>query len=820
MKPHTLGLAAAEASVRVATVFQQALLAQQQGRVRHAEALCASVLDADPRHYGAWHMRGLLALEGGRPDEGIEWLERSLALNPDQPAAHSNLGNAWLARGEPQKALSSFEQALRLKADYAGALFNRGNALRILGRLEESLQSYDETLRLNEAHVPALNNRGLALLELGRPADALSAFERAVQLDPAFSGAAHNLAAALLKLERPAEALAAYDRLRAAAPQDAQTWCGRGCALLALRRLREAHESFTRSLELDAEHLDSLVNRGHTLQLLNQPAAALADYERALACAPDTPRALSNSGNALLELGKPQAALARYERALQVAPADPDTLYNRAAALHALKRYEESAQCYAELLRIVPDHDYALGGLFHLCMDYCNWLDYESLAGQLREASCQDRRGVNPRSLLLSDAPELQLRCAEVFAREKYAAQESLGRCGVRARRHDRLRVAYISADFREHAVAFLLAGALEQHDRERFETIGIALRPEEHSLMGRRLQAAFTRFVSVSGRSDRQVARLLRDLEVDIAVDLMGYTRWSRPGIFAHRGAPVQVSWLGYPGSMGAPYIDYLIADEVVIPAGEERHFSESVVRLPHCFLPNDDRREIAPPPTRAAAGLPASGTVLCAFTNAYKITPTVFAVWMRLLRQTPGSVLWLRGMGEAARGNLEREAGRCGVERERLVFAPRVAGMAEHLGRQALADLYLDTQPYNAHSTTCDALWAGVPVLTCAGRSFAARVAASALSAVGLPELITHTLEEYEAKALELLREPQRLRGLREKLVRQRPSAPLFDTAAYTRHLERAYLAMHERAVRGEPPAAFSLPGGDLPAQNGVEG
>jgi len=807
MKPHTLGLAAAEASVRVATVFQQALLAQQQGRVRHAEALCASVLDADPRHYGAWHMRGLLALEGGRPDEGIEWLERSLALNPDQPAAHSNLGNAWLARGEPQKALSSFEQALRLKADYAGALFNRGNALRILGRLEESLQSYDETLRLNEAHVPALNNRGLALLELGRPADALSAFERAVQLDPAFSGAAHNLAAALLKLERPAEALAAYDRLRAAAPQDAQTWCGRGCALLALRRLREAHESFTRSLELDAEHLDSLVNRGHTLQLLNQPAAALADYERALACAPDTPRALSNSGNALLELGKPQAALARYERALQVAPADPDTLYNRAAALHALKRYEESAQCYAELLRIVPDHDYALGGLFHLCMDYCNWLDYESLAGQLREASCQDRRGVNPRSLLLSDAPELQLRCAEVFAREKYAAQESLGRCGVRARAGERLRVAYVSADFGEHPVSHLLVGTLERHDRERFEVIGVSLRARSGGGFEQRVRAAFDHFIEVGDRSDEEAARLLRAMEIDVAVDLMGYTQGLRLGIFAHRAAAVQATYLGYAGTLGAPYIDYLIADEVVIPAGEERHFSESVVRLPHCFLPNDDRREIAPPPTRAAAGLPASGTVLCAFTNAYKITPTVFAVWMRLLRQTPGSVLWLRGMGEAARGNLEREAGRCGVERERLVFAPRVAGMAEHLGRQALADLYLDTQPYNAHSTTCDALWAGVPVLTCAGRSFAARVAASALSAVGLPELITHTLEEYEAKALELLREPQRLRGLREKLVRQRPSAPLFDTAAYTRHLERAYLAMHERAVRRDAPVGFNL-------------
>src|SRR5215831_9854217 len=293
----------------------------------------------------------------------------------------------------------------------------------------------------------------------------------------------------------------------------------------------------------------------------------------------------------------------------------------------------------------------------------------------------------------------------------------------------------------------------------------------------------------------------------IDVAVDLMGYTQGLRLGIFAQRVAPVQATYLGYAGTLGAPYMDYLIADAVVIPASEEQFFSESVVRLPHCYLPTDDRRPIAPAPSREAAGLPARGAVLCAFTNAYKINPPVFAVWMRLLRETPGSVLWLRGMGEAARANLEREAERHGVGRERLVFAPHVAGMAEHLGRQALADLYLDTQPYNAHSTACDALWAGVPVLTCAGRSFASRVAASALTAVGLPELITHTLEEYEAKALGLLREPQKLQELREKLARERLGSPLFDTARFTRQLESAYLAMHERAARAERPASFNV-------------
>jgi protein O-GlcNAc transferase len=268
-----------------------------------------------------------------------------------------------------------------------------------------------------------------------------------------------------------------------------------------------------------------------------------------------------------------------------------------------------------------------------------------------------------------------------------------------------------------------------------------------------------------------------------------------------------VQATYLGYAGTLGAPYMDYLIADGVVIPPGQERWYSESVVRLPHCYLPNDDRREIGEVPSREQAGLPASGLVLCAFTNAYKINPPVFGVWMRLLREVPGSVLWLRGMGEQAQQNLQQEAERLAVERERLVFAPRVPGMAAHLARQSLADLYLDTQPYNAHSTACDALWAGVPVLTCAGRSFAARVAASALTAVGLPQLITHTLQEYEAKALQLAREPQRLQQLREELRRQRLGSALFDTQRYCRHLESAYLTMHQRAVHALPPAGFAV-------------
>jgi len=323
-------------------------------------------------------------------------------------------------------------------------------------------------------------------------------------------------------------------------------------------------------------------------------------------------------------------------------------------------------------------------------------------------------------------------------------------------------------------------------------------------------------RFVDVRGATDPAVAQLLRDLDVDIAVDLMGHTAGGRAGIFAYRGAPVQVNYLGYPGTMGAPFIDYIIADPFLVPAGSERFYSEQVVRLPDCYQPNDTKRRIGErTPTRAELGLPARGLVFCSFNNSFKINPPMFDVWMRLLREVEGSVLWLLETSGVVKGNLRREAEARGVSGERLLFAPRVA-LEEHLARHRAADLFLDTLPYNAHTTASDALWAGLPVLTCAGRSFAARVAGSLVHAVGLPELVTASLAEYEALALALARGPARLAELRGRLERNRLTAPLFDIERYRRHLEAAYETMWERHLRGEAPQAFNVaPSSSSPTQ-----
>jgi protein O-GlcNAc transferase len=792
--------------------FQGALALRKQGHSHRADALCAGVLQTDPNHFDAYHLRGLIALEMGDMDRGIEFIERSLAINPNQPLAHSNLGNALLTVGQPLRALDSLDQALRLKSDLSIAHYNRGNALKALGRAEQALVSYDAALRVDGSHAKTLNNRGVVLQELGRLQEARSSFEQALHLDPRFAAPGKNLAAVLLKVGRPLEALTVSERVLEREPGDPQAICARGNALLALERLDAAIECYTRALQIDPDCVAALLNRGAVLQRLKRLEPALEDCELALRLRPESVLALCNAGDLLLGLDRAEPALANYERALALAPEDCDALHGRGAALLKLGRFEAAAQAFEGLLRIQPDNPSALGNLFHLRLEQCDWHDYGDLSARAFESLRRTKRFVNPLSLLLHDDSEINLSCARAFVEEKFSPQQSLGPFPPPASLRDRkkIRLAYVSADFADHPVAHLLAGVLERHDREHFEVIGVSLRSRGSGPLEQRVHGALDKYLDASAMSDRGMAESMREWSVDIAVDLMGFTDGSRQGIFAHRAAPVQVNYLGYAGTTGAPYMDYLLGDAVVIPPGDDRWYSEKVVRLPDCYLPTDDRRTVDDAPTRIQAGLPQRGFVFCAFTKAHKISPRVFEIWMRLLRQTEGSVLWLGDMGGAARANLLREAERFGVERGRLVLAPRVAGRREHLGRQALADLYLDTLPYNAHSTACDALWAGVPVLTCTGSGFASRVAASALAAAGLPELVTCSLEEYERRALDLAHRPERLQELRLRLTPQDKRLPLFDTARYTGHLEAAFRRMHDRAVRGEAAASFSVEAG----------
>ncbi|MBK9656187.1 MAG: hypothetical protein IPO66_12260 [Rhodanobacteraceae bacterium] len=408
--------------------------------------------------------------------------------------------------------------------------------------------------------------------------------------------------------------------------------------------------------------------------------------------------------------------------------------------------------------------------------------------------------------MIVARTPQAQLRCAEIYVRDKWPPSPNLP-WPVRDCVDQRIRVAYVSADFHSHATAALMAGLFELHDRERFEVFAISYGPDDGSPMRARLQRAFERFVDVREDSDEQIAQKMRALGIDIAIDLKGYTAQARPGIFARRAAPIQVNYLGFPGTLGASCIDYIIADAWVAPAAHADCFRERVVTLPGSYQVNDGRRRVAQTkPSRGQAGLPERAFVFCCFNNNYKISPSVFDVWMRLLRQRPGSVLWLLDDNRHAKENLRAEAWARGIESQRLVFAPR-SDLPDHLARHQLADLFLDTLPCNAHTTASDALWAGLPLLTCVGETFAGRVAASLLAAVGLEQLITHSLGEYEALAIELSQDHDRLAQLREHLRLRASTSPLFDTALFRQRMEAALLLMHQRHQRGEPPAAFAV-------------
>jgi len=488
-------------------------------------------------------------------------------------------------------------------------------------------------------------------------------------------------------------------------------------------------------------------------------------------------------------------AEAGYRQALQIKPDMAEAYNNLGIVLGKVNRHEEVVACFKKLLSIKPDQAFALGMYLHSKMHCCNWEGIDDTFHELRSGIDADKAVSTPFHILaIPSTPAQQKRCAEIYVREKYP--EVCVSSDVKERySHGKIRLGYFSSDFYNHATAYLVAELLEQHDRARFEVIGFSFGASPNDNMRQRVSAAFDRFIDVNNQPDQDIATLARNLEIDIAVDLKGFTEGGRTSIFALRPAPIQVNYLGYPGTMGAPYIDYLIADPTLITAEYQQHYTEKISYLPDTYQVNDSHRRISERQfTRSEVGLPDEGFVFCCFNNNFKITPDVFDIWMQLLKQVEGSVLWLFKGNAQATQNLLNEARKRGIVPERLIFAPRM-DLPDHLARHRLADLFLDTFYCNAHTTASDALWAGLPVLTYLGDTFAGRVAASLLNAIGLPELITHSHEEYQALALELATNPEKLASIKRQLAKNRLTHPLFDTALFTRHIEDAFTQMWER-------------------------
>jgi len=753
--------------------LRRAFAAFQKGDLDEAERLSRAVVSAKPDLFDAWHLLAFVQAAMKRSD----------------------------------KAVQSYDRALALRSDIAEVHVNRGAALQDLSRFEEALAAYQKAIALKSGYPPAHANRGLAFHALGRYDEALAAHDRAIALHAGYADAHANRASTLYELKRYEEALASYDRALAINSGDVEAQFNRANTLRALERLDAALPAYDRVLAQRPDHVGALANRGAALHERRRFGEALASFDRLVALRPEDADAHYNRANALHSLGRYDEARAAFDRALALRPDMVDALYNRANTLFVMKSYGSALDGFERVLQRKADHPFALERAASCVLHLCDWdkrPHYErALAANIRAESAI----ISPFTLLgYSDDPALQLQCARHFA-------ATIGGFApaprAAPRQPGKWRIAYLSADFQEHPVAYLIAELFELHDRQEFEIFGFSFGRDDGGAMRKRLVKAFDRFEDASGLNDAEVAARLSALDVDIAVDLMGFTSESRSGALARRPAPIQISYLGYAGAMGAAFIDYILADPVVAPPGSDAFFSEKVVRLPDCYLPNDRQRAIAEEtPTREQAGLPPVGFVFACFNNSWKITPPFFDIWMRLLQAVDGSILWLAPTDTAAQANLRNAAITRGVDPARLIFAER-KGQAEHLARHRLADLFLDTLPYNAHTTASDALWVGLPLITCPGRAFASRVAASLLTAMGLPELIARDASEYEAMALKFAREPALLAAARERLAANRLTTPLFDSRRRTRGIEAAYRTMIERYERGEGAASFDVAG-----------
>lgn len=810
----------------------------QQGKFAEAEICVQDIVRRQPSNFEALHLLGVVALQTGRIDRCVGLIAKAIKINPNVPAAHCNLAAALQQIGRHKEAVASYGKAIALKPDFAEAYNDRGNALRQLrqlsdaladcnraialrpdfaeayddrgmilqelGRYEAAVASHDKAIALQPGFAEAQVNRGNALQSLKRFDEALASHDRAIALRPGFAGAYVNRGNVLRDLKRFDAALASHDKAIALRPDLAEAHVNRGSALRDLKHLDEALASYDRAIALKPNYAEAYSNRGKVLWDLRRRHEALASYAKAIALKPDYADAYNNLGNTLRDLGRLAEALASYDKAIALQPGYAEAHSNRGGALADLKRYEEARESYAAALAIEPDLVAARMGIWPVAQAICDWALIAKHVGALTDDSL---RAATPFALLVHcDDPEAHFRCARLFVHDKVPTEPRPLWTGT-TRRHDKIRVAYVSADFREHAVATLIAGLIEAHDRSRFEVIGVSLGSEEQGAMRRRLTAAFDQFHSVRDESDLAVATLMHRLEIDIAVDLLGYTRDTRPGILSHRPAPIQVNYLGYPGTMAATFIDYVIADPIVLPFDQQPFYTEQIVHLPESYQVNDAKRLIAErTPSRDEAGLPEHDFVFCCFNNNFKINPPVFEIWMRLLRSVDGSVLWLLRDNALAERNLRNEAAARGIAPARLVFADRVP-VDQHLARHRLADLFLDTLPYNAHTTASDALWAGLPIVTCKGHAFAGRVAASLLHAVGLPELVTDNPQAYEAMALRLATDATWLAGLRTRLTQNRLTCPLFDTDRSRRHIEKAYTRMIELWQQHESPRSFSV-------------
>lgn len=774
----------------IASQFQAAFSQHQQGNLNQAILGYQVILKQDPYHFDALHMLAVVYLESGNIKEAIALFEAAVKVNAEVAAVYVNWGNALQLCGHVTEALVQYEKALSLDTSSVRTLFNYASAFKEIKNYQLACDYYQKVLEINPDDSEAWLHQGQCWVELGVEQKAIVCYQRALEIVPGYYDALFSYGVVLQKQKQFEQAQQVYLQALNKVPEDFKAWVNYGTVLKELKQYQESLKCFQKALEIQPEHVEVKVNCGRILRELKQDEKAKEMYLKALEQDENCVEALSQLGILMQDSGQIDRAIFYFTRVLE----------------------------------LKPEEDFLLGALVYSKMKICDWFHFGEYITNLERSIKEEKVVATPGHMLaLSGDAALHYQVAKIYANKQKVSEIKEP---VRYE-HSRIRLAYFSADVHNHATMHLMSDLFELHNRIHFEIYVFSYGTDYQDEMRLKVMDMADHFFDVREKSDEEIVRLVRECEIDIAVDLKGYTQEARPGIFARRVAAAQVNYLGYPGTLGADYMDYIIADPVVIPSNYQKYYQEKVVYLPYSYQVNSVRRNVSLKNyTRAELGLPAHGFVFCCFNNNYKITPFLFECWMRLLHKVPGSVLWLLEDNPFASENLRKVAVVCGVDVNRLIFAPRLE-MREHLARQACADLFLDTVPCNAHTTASDALWMGLPVLTCMMENFASRVAASLLCAIGLPELVTHSLEAYENLAVVLAQDPQKIGWIKEKLIMHRRSLPLFDTFRYVHFLENAYKQMQQgridvaylnvltsgqdyqfRIVQGQWPNAFGVP------------
>ena len=774
-----------------------------QGSLEESIKIFKVAIEIKPDYAEAHNNLGLTLMQLKQIDSAIDSFKTAIAIFPAYAEAYNYLGVAFKRLNQFEEASESYQEAIAIKPDYAEAHNNLGNVLKSLGRLKEAIKSYKTTLLIKPNFVEAHNNLGSIFKDLKQFNSAIKCFKTAIVIKPNFVEAYYNLGLTLIDLEQLDDAVKYFNDALAIKSEYVEVHNNLGNALKSLGKPYEAIESYEKALSIKPDYAEAHNNLGVTLMSLGQWTLASECLKKALNINSDYAFANNNYGSVLKHFGKFNDSTKFYEKALSIKPDFFEAHHNLGNALKYLKRHDESLLSYERSFALNPDADYVLGNIIHSKLHLCIWDDLLSYYDELIKKINNKEGAIHPFALLaLIDNPELHKKAAEIYINDKYPKNYDLPEIDQYPR-HKKIRIGYFSADFRAHPVGNLTAELYEIHDRSQFEVYAFSFGPDTNDEVNIRIKAGVDYFNDVSLMSHKEVVMLSRSIELDIAIDLGGFTQDTRTGIFAMQAAPIQINYLGYSSTMGADYMDYIIADRTLIPKNKQKYYSEKIVYLPDSFMVNDTKNKKSIKEfTRKEMGLPSKGFVFCCFNHHYKITPLVFTSWMKILSKVDDSILWLSDGNKTGINNLKKEAEKNGVNKNRLFFAPRLDLREDHLNRIKLADLFLDTLPYNAHATTSDALQVGLPVLTCIGESFASRVAASLINSVDLPELITSTQEQYEELAIELAIDPLKLNAVKEKLNNNLLLSPLYNTPLYTKHLEKTYLEIYERCHKGLEP------------------